>query len=190
MSAKPDVLFTEEQIKQRLGEVAKEIGAAYAGKELAIVSMMKSCLVFTADLVRALPLDATCHFLRSTLAPGEAKGLRTDIVYSGDAAYEGRHILLLSDIVDTGITLNFVLEHIVEHNPASLRVCALVDKPGERKVDVTLDWTMFKVEEPLDRFIVGYGLDFKEHHRGLPYIGTIPRPGPKPEERTLTLSAE
>jgi hypoxanthine phosphoribosyltransferase len=203
MSAKPEVLFTEEQIKTRLGELATEIGEAYAGEPVALVGLMKSCLVFTADLLRAIPGETTCHFLRATAAAGESRGLRTDIVYSGDAPYEGHNILLLTDIVDTGITLNFVLEHIVEHNPASLRVCALLDKPGERKVDVNLDkpgerkvdvnldWTMFQIEQPLeDRFVVGYGLDFQERYRGLPYIGTVPRPGPRPEERTLTLTAE
>jgi hypoxanthine phosphoribosyltransferase len=191
MSVTPAVLFSEEQIRSRLIEVAKEIDSAYAGKEVAVVGLMKSCLIFTADMLRTLTIETTCHFLRASAVSDESGAVRTNIVYSGDAQYEDRHVLLLDDIVDTGITLNFVLEHIVEHHPASLRVCALLDKPGERKVDVAIDWALFRIEKPIENsFIVGYGLDFQERFRGVPYIGTIPRSGPKPAERTLTLSGE
>jgi hypoxanthine phosphoribosyltransferase len=97
--------------------------------------------------------------------------------------YAGRNILLLDDIVDTGVTLSYVLSHIKEHRPKSLRVCALIDKPRERKVDLVPDFALFRLEElPEGRFLVGYGLDFEEAYRGLPYIGTIPRPsGSGPE---------
>jgi hypoxanthine phosphoribosyltransferase len=102
--------------------------------------------------------------------------------------YHGRDILLLADIVDTGITLNFLLEHIREQGPGSLRVAAIIDKPGERKIDANPDWALFTLNEPLDRFLVGYGLDFQESYRGLPYIGTIPRAAPAPEGRTLAIT--
>ena len=105
------------------------------------------------------------------------------------STYEGRHILLLDDIVDTGITLNFLLDHIRERRPRSLKVCALIDKPGDRKIDVQIDWAAFTLREPMaDRFLVGYGLDHAERYRGLPYIGTIPRPAPPAEGRTITIS--
>ena len=176
---KPDVLFSEEQIRARIREIGAEVGRAFAGRELAVIGLMKSCLVFMADIIRAIPLDLTCHTLRVQSVREEGKGTsRTEIAYSATIPYEGKDILLLDDIVDTGITLNFLLEHIKEKKPRSLKVCALIDKPGERKIDVHPDWAAFTLREPMeDRFLVGYGLDYAESYRGLPYIGTIPRPG-------------
>jgi hypoxanthine phosphoribosyltransferase len=110
---------------------------------------------------------------------------QTDIVYSADTDYGGRHILLLDDIIDTGITLRFLLDHIREHSPASLRVCTLIDKPQERKVDVQPDWAVFTLEEPLERFIVGYGLDYHERYRELPHLATISAPPPVAESRRI-----
>lgn len=190
MREKAAVLFTEDQIGARIREIGQEVAREFAGKELCVVGLMKSCMVFLADMVRAVPLDMTCHFLRVTSLRDEGvNSTRTDIVYSTEIPYEGRHILLLDDIIDTGITLNFLLDHIRERQPKSLKVAALIDKPGDRKIDVQVDWAGFTLKEPLgERFIVGYGLDYAEHYRGLPYIGTIPRPGPPVVGRTITLS--
>jgi len=155
------------------------------------VAMMKGGLVFAADLIRAVKLDLTCHFLRSSLLREQGVAAqRTDIVFSIDIPYEGRDILLLESVLDTGITLNFLLDHIREHQPRSLKVCALVDKPSERKIEVRADWAAFTLNDPLPdgRFIVGYGLDHAEHYRGLPYMGTIPRPAPPAVGRTTTNS--
>lgn len=181
---KPEVLFAEEQIRQRVQQIGAEVTLAFAGKEICVVGLMKSCLLFMADLMRSVPLDMSCHFLRASSLRDEGHGpVRTDIVYSAEVPYRGRDILLLADIVDTGITLNYLLDHIRDQAPASLRVAAIVDKPGERKIDVNPDWALFTLKEPLDRFLVGYGLDFQESYRGLPYIGTIPRPASAPEAR-------
>jgi hypoxanthine phosphoribosyltransferase len=181
MIDKPSVLYDQEQVRARVAELGAAITAAYAGREVCVVGLMKSCMVFMADLIRAIPLDMTCHFLRASALPGAGPGAAcTDIVYSTEIPYAGRHILLLDDIVDTGITLNYLLGQIREARPAALKVCALVDKPGDRKVDVHPDWTAFTLDEPEGRFLVGYGLDFGEHYRGLPFIGTIPRPVPPP----------
>jgi hypoxanthine phosphoribosyltransferase len=188
MKEKPPVLFSQEQIGARLQELGGQIGGEFDGREVCVIGLIKSCMVFMADLVRVLPLDLTCHFLRVSSLREEATtgSMVTDIVFSTEIAYEGRHILLLDDVVDTGITLNFLLDHIRERGPASLKVCALVDKPGERKVEVQVDWAAFTLKEPsAGRFLVGYGLDYAEHYRGLPYIGTIPRPGPPAEGRTV-----
>jgi hypoxanthine phosphoribosyltransferase len=189
---KPEALFTEEQIRARVLAMGAEIGAAFEGRELAVIGLMKSCLVFMADIIRAIPNDLTCHLLRVDSVREEGKGTsRTEIVYSATIPYEGRDILLLDDIVDTGITLNFLLDHIKEKKPRSLKVCALIDKPGERKIDVHPDWTAFALDKtPQDRFLVGYGLDHAESYRGLPYIGTIPRPAPPAEGRKITLSPD
>jgi hypoxanthine phosphoribosyltransferase len=192
MTPQPEVLVSRQDIARRMDEIGGEVARAFEGRELCVVGLMKSCLVFMGDLIRAVPLDMTCHFLQaSSLRERAGAGpLRTDIVYSTDIPYEGRHVLLLEGVVDTGITLNFLLDHIREHGPHTLKVCVLIDKPGDRKVDVRPDWAVHTVREPLkgDRFIVGYGLDHAEHYRGLPFLGTIPRPVGPAEGRKITIS--
>ena len=181
------VLWDEKQIAARVGELGREISKAFEGRQITVVAMMKGGLVFAADLIRAVELDLTCHFLRSSALRDQGAARRTDIVFSTDVPYEGRDILLLESVVDTGITLNFLLENIRENRARSVRVCALVDKPSERKIDVPVDWAAFTLNEPLPdgRFIVGYGLDYAERYRGLPFMGTIPRPAaPTPGRRS------
>jgi hypoxanthine phosphoribosyltransferase len=172
------VLFSEEQIARRVAALGEEITAAFAGREIYVLGVMKGSLVFMADLIRRIPLDLTVHLVRMTSHREQATGRGlTEIAFSTPAPLEGKDVLLLDDIVDTGITLSYLLAHIHEHAPASLRVCALIDKPEARKIDLHPDWTAFPVHEPLaDRFLVGYGLDWMERFRGLPFIGTIPRP--------------
>jgi hypoxanthine phosphoribosyltransferase len=174
---RPLVLFSEDEIARRIAEVGAEVGAAFGDTEVCVVGLMKSCLVFMADLIRAIPRDLSVHLLRVYTQPEEgAEPPRSEVLYSMPIPYEGRDILLLDDIIDTGITLSYLLDHIREHRPRSLRVCALIDKPRERKIDVHPDWSLFRLESPPpDRFLVGYGLDQGESYRGLPYIGTIPR---------------
>ncbi len=188
--ARPDVLFDEKEIARRMEELGREITKSFAGSAPCVVGLMKSCLIFMSDLVRKIPLDLTCHFLEaSSLREQGAGSVRTAIVYSTEIPYEGRDILLLDDVIDTGITLSFLLDHIRERHPRSLKVCALIDKPGDRKIDVHPDWAAFTLKEPLkdDRFIVGYGLD-PEGYRGLPYLGTIPRPASAVEGRKISIS--
>ena len=189
LAEKPAVLYSQEQIAGRVGGIGQEIAKAYAGEEICVVGLMKSCLVFMADMMRAIPLEMSCHFLRAATLQEGSGSVRTDIVYSTDIPYEGRHIVLLDDIIDTGITLSFLLNHIQEQNPRSLKVCALIDKPSDRKIDVQPDWAAFTIREPLG-FIVGYGLDHEERYRGLPYLGTIPRQARPAEGRKITLSSQ
>jgi hypoxanthine phosphoribosyltransferase len=172
------VLFTEEQIARRVAELGEEIGRAFAGREICVLGLMKGSLVFMADLIRKIPLDLTVHLVRVSSQREQAAGrVLTEIVYSTAVPLSGRDVLLVDDIVDTGITLSYLMAHIHEHGPASLRVCALVNKPESRKIDVHPDWTAFPVHEPMaDRYLVGYGLDWMERFRGLPFLGTIPRP--------------
>jgi len=188
---RPEVLYDEREIARRVDELGREIARSFAGSELCVVGLMKSCLVFMADLVRKIPLDLTCHFIvASSLRDQGAGSVRTEIVYSTEIPYEGKNILLLDDVIDTGITLSFLLDHIRERRPRTLKVCALIDKPGDRKIDVHPDWAAFTLKEPLKdgRFIVGYGLDHAEGYRGLPYLGTIPRPVPPVEGRKIAIS--
>jgi hypoxanthine phosphoribosyltransferase len=186
MTAEATVLFSREQIDARVRELGAEVGQACAGQELCVVGLMKSCLVFMADLIRAIPLPQTCYFLQSaSLREKGGAAASADIVYSTDVPYAGRHILLLDDIIDTGVTLSFLLDHINDHAPASVRVCTLIDEPGERKTDVRPDWAAFTIDKPSDRFIVGYGLDYQQRFRELPYLATIalPAPGTSPADR-------
>jgi hypoxanthine phosphoribosyltransferase len=174
---RPAVLFSEDEIATRIAEVGNEIGQVFEGTEVCVVGLMKSCLVFMADLIRAIPRELSVHLLRVQAHPeAGAEPPRSEVLFSMPIPYEGRDILLLDDIIDTGITLSYLLGHIREHGPKSLRVCALIDKPRERKIEVHPDWSLFRLENPpADRFLVGYGLDHNERYRGLPYIGTIAR---------------
>ncbi len=183
---RPEVLFSAEQIALRVREIGAEVTRSFEGHEVCAVGLMKSCMLFMADLIRELPLDVTCHFLRASSFhdQGQGSSVRTDIIYSTEIPYAGRHILLIDDIIDTGITLNFLVDHIREQGPRSRQVCARGDKPGMRKIDVHPDWAAFTLDKPVDGFLVGYGLDHGEHYRGLPYIGTIPRPPLSDSPRT------
>ncbi len=180
MRPQPELLFSAEEIARRVAQIGGEVTRSYAGSdELCVVGLMKSCLVFMGDLIRHIEMPLTCHFLRAASLTEEGSGsrsARTDIVYSTEIPYEGRHILLLDDMIDTGITMSFLLDQIRERGPRSLKVCTLLDKPEIRKIDVHPEWAAFTVKDTPDRFIVGYGLDWAEHYRGLPYLGTIPRP--------------
>ena len=183
------VLFSEEQIARRVAEVGEEITKGLSGREICVLGLMKGSLVFMSDLIRRIPLDLEVHLVRVTSSREQMAGrVQTEIVFSTAVPLEGRDVLLIDDIVDTGITLSYLLAHIHEHGPRSLKVCALIDKPGERKIDIHPDWAAFTLKEPVDRFIVGYGLDYGEHYRGLPYLGTIARPGAQAEGRRVTLS--
>jgi len=186
----PEVLFSEEQIAARLAELGGEIGRFYGEREITVVGLMTSCLIFLADLVRKIPLELSVHMVRARSQPGEGAGKgQLEILYTSTVPFEGRDILLLDDVVDTGITLSYILDHVREKGPRTLRVCALVDIPGARKIDVHPDWAAFTLPEPMpDRFLVGYGLDHAESYRSLPYIGTIPQPLPAREERTIDIS--
>jgi hypoxanthine phosphoribosyltransferase len=188
---RPEVLFSREDIARRIGEISEEVQKTFPkDQEICLVGLMKSCLVFMADMMRAIPNEMSCHFLRMATLKDEGGSVRTDIIYSTDTQYEGKCILLLDDIIDTGITLSFLVDHIRERNPAGFKVCALIDKPQDRKIDVEPDWAAFTIKEPLGGYIVGYGLDYEERYRGLPYLGTIPRPDRRVEGRKITLSPE
>lgn len=173
------VLYAEDVIARRVAELGREIGDAMAGDEICVLGLMKGSLVFMADLVRKIPRELTMHLVRVSSSRELDKGrVLTEIVYSTSVPLENRDVLLVDDIVDTGITLSYLLGHLYEHGARSVRVCALVDKPDSRRIDVHPDWRAFTVQgRDADRFLVGYGLDWMERHRGLPYIGSIPRPG-------------
>jgi hypoxanthine phosphoribosyltransferase len=178
MSDDVRILYPEAEIRRRVADLGAEIGRAFAGREICVLALMKGSIVFMADLIRRIPLDLTTHLVRvSSHHEATATRVMTEIAYSTAVPLVGRHVLVVADIIDTGITLSYLLGHIHELGPASLRVVTLVDKPFDRKIDVHPDWAAFTVPEPLaGRFLVGYGLDWMERYRGLPFIGTIARP--------------
>ena len=180
MSVKAEVLYPEEQIARRVAELGAEITREFEGRELSVLGLMKGSVVFMSDLVRRIPLELTFHLVRvSVHREHEAGVVRTEIAYATDFPLEGRDVLLVEDVVDTGITLSYLLGHVHELGAKSIRVCALVDKPGARKIDVHPDWAAFTLDDDEaleDRFLVGYGLGWKGRYRALPYVGTITRP--------------
>lgn len=167
----PEVLIDPRRIADRIAELGQEIRAAYPpGATLTVVGVLKGSFLFMADLVRVLDGPVVCEFLgvssyagtRSTGAVQITQDLRVDLA--------GRHVLLVEDIADTGLTLDYLLRILSARQPASLRVVALLDKPSRRTVEVKVDHVGFEIP---DLFVVGYGLDLDQLHRNLPYIGVF-----------------
>ena len=165
-----DVLFTEAQIAERVRELASEISEAYVGREVTLISVLKGSFIFLADLTRALTVPARVDFLGvASYAGTEASD---DPVWTSHltSAIAGQHVLLVEDIVDTGGTISYVVPHLQAQDPASIRVCVLLDKTGRRRTEVPLDFVGFGTP---DEFVVGYGLDVDGWFRQLPYIARL-----------------
>ena len=166
------ILLTEEQIQNRIRELGEELTAEYADKNPVIVGVLKGVVVFYADMVRQIKVPCQMDFMWiSSYAGTDSTGkmlVRQDVT----ANIEGRHVLILEDIFDTGNSLEFTVNHLKEKNPASIKVCTLLDKPERRREGVTLkaDYVGFTIP---NAFVVGYGLDFNEHYRNLPYVGVL-----------------
>lgn len=165
------LLFSKKAIAETIARLAKEISADYANKEVVLIGVLKGAFMFLADLVRQLTIPVEIEFMRIA-SYGSQKESSGKIVIKKDVeiSLEGKDILIIEDIVDTGLSLTFLLNHLHEHNPASLKVCALVDKKSRREVAVEVDYVGFAMEEG---FIVGYGIDFNEGYRALPEIFVI-----------------
>lgn len=171
MKANIRTLISEEQIRQRTKELAKEIDARYQGKELTMICVLKGSFLFFADLVRAVNVPVKVEFISCSsygnekTSSGEVK-LALDIT----APLDGREVLIVEDIVDTGLTLKYIRELFQVRNPASIACCALLQKPAALKVDVKVEYVGFPIG---NEFVVGYGLDYAQSYRELPYIGVM-----------------
>ena len=163
-----EVLISKEEISRRIRELADEISRDYAGRELIVVGVLKGAFIFMADLIRALNFPCKVDFTQLA-SYGSGTVSSGDVVISKDIgiAIADRDVLIVEDIVDTGLTLSFLVEAMKAREPRSLRVCVLLDKKMRRKVPFTADYTGFDI---VDRFVIGYGLDFNEQCRGLPDI--------------------
>jgi hypoxanthine phosphoribosyltransferase len=164
-------LLTTEQIQAKVRELGEQISRDYAGEELLVVGILKGAFVFCADLLRTITVPCKVDFMavssygQSTESSGVIK-----IIKDLDSSVEGRHVLLVEDIVDSGLTLRYLREHLEHQNAKSVKVCVLLDKPSRRKTEVAVDYRGFGIP---DEFIVGYGIDYAENYRHLPYIGMI-----------------
>lgn len=165
-----EILITEEQIRIRVSEMGREISKEYEGKDLLLVTILKGALLFLADLARNLTINADIDFMvvssyASTQSTGEVR-LAQDL----NVSIKGKNILLIEDIVDNGLTVDFLKKTLLLREPASLKICTLLDKTQGRTVDVTPDYCGFTVP---NRFVVGYGLDYNQRYRNLPFIGIL-----------------
>ena len=168
-----EVLIPEDLLQARVVQLGKEITRDYAPNSLLLVGILKGAAVFLADLLRAIDLTTDYDFVAiSSYGEGTESSGRVRILGELNTNVEGRHVLIVEDIVDTGWTLRMssLIEEIMEQGAASVKVCALLDKPSRRKVDVPIDYRGFVIE---DRFVVGYGLDWSGRYRNLPYVGVL-----------------
>ncbi len=166
------ILLTEEQIKTRIKELGEELSREYAGKNPLIVGVLKGVVVFYADMIRSIEVPCQLDFMwissyRGTSSTGTMK-VRCDL----SAQVKGRHVLILEDIFDTGNSLQFTYDYLMAQEPASLKICTLLDKPERRNPAVTVkaDYTGFVIP---NEFVVGYGLDYNELYRNLPFVGVL-----------------
>lgn len=165
------VLLSENEIAQRVSEIGAQISRDYAGKRLVMVSVLKGSVVFMADLMRAVTVPAEIDFM---CVSSYGNGVKTSgvvrIIKDLDNDLAGMDLLLVEDILDSGMTLSYIKKLLLDRNPNSVRICTLLDKPEWRKADIVADYKGFDVP---DEFVVGYGLDYAEKYRNLPYIGIL-----------------
>lgn len=173
-----EVLLHEAQIQARIAELGEILSKEYHDKDPVVIGVMKGVVVFYADMIRQLTVPCQMDFM--WISSYEGTGSTGSVVVKRDISTDikGRHVLILEDIFDTGNSLSFVYEHLMKKEPASLKICTLLDKPSRRKPGVTLqaDFVGFTIP---NAFVVGYGLDYNEYYRNLPYIGVL-----KPEAYT------
>lgn len=162
------ILFTREKINKRVVELGKEITLDYKGKELVVVGVLKGANIFLADLIREINLSLYIDFIAvsSYGYSTESSGI-VRILKDLDSEIENKHVLIIEDIVDTGLTLNYIKEILTKREPKSVKVCCLLDKPSRRKVDIPLEYVGYSIP---DEFIVGYGLDYAEKYRNYPAV--------------------
>ena len=167
-----EILLTEEAISSRVAELGRQITVDYAGRMLTLVSVLKGSLPFMADLMRQIQLPLRIDLMEVSSYGGtatESSGL-VRIMKDLSASIADEDVLLVEDIIDTGLTLNYLLRYLRGKNPATLRICTLLDKPARRLVDIPVDYRGFEIP---DQFVVGYGLDYSERYRNLKFVGVL-----------------
>lgn len=171
MGEKVSVLLDEATVDARIKEIGEEISRQYTGREVHLVCVLKGGVFFMCELAKRITVPVTMDFMsvssygNSTSSSGVVR-----IVKDLDHSIEGKHVIVVEDIVDSGNTLSYLLTIMKERGPASLALCTLLDKPSRREVDVAVDYTGFEIP---DHFVVGYGLDYQQKYRNLPYVGIV-----------------
>lgn len=166
-----DILFDPHTLAEKVQQLGARIAHDHQGQELLVIGILKGANVFMADLIRAIDLPMQIDFMavssygHSTQSSGVVK-INKDL----DTDINNRHVLIVEDIIDSGLTLKYLTENLQTRHPKSLKICTLLDKPERRKADIQIDYTGFEIP---DIFIVGYGIDYAEHYRNLPYVATV-----------------
>ncbi|MCD8249002.1 MAG: hypoxanthine phosphoribosyltransferase [Lachnospiraceae bacterium] len=166
-----ETMLSEQEINARIQELGSEISRDYAGKSINLICILKGSVYFTCELAKRITIPVTMDFMQcssygaATKSSGVVK-LDKDL----DEPITDRHVLIIEDIIDSGRTLNHLKKLLSQRSPASLKICTLLDKPDRRVVDVDVEYVGFQIE---DKFVVGYGLDYDQHYRNLPYIGVV-----------------
>lgn len=166
-----EVLVSEEQLKEKVTELGAQISRDYEGKDLLLVSILKGAVVIMADIMRAVTIPCAIDFMQvSSYGSGTTSSGLVKIIKDLDQDLSGKDLLIVEDVLDTGITLSNLVPMLKLRNPNSVKICAILDKPSRRKADIKADYTGFEIP---DAFVVGYGLDYDEKYRNLPYVGIL-----------------
>ena len=166
-----EILLSSEQVQARVAELGAELATDYAGRDPVLVSVLKGSIIFLADLVRAMPIPLSIDLMEvsSYGASTESSG-QVRILKDLSTSISGREVVVVEDIIDTGLTLNYLLRYLADKGPASIKICCLLDKPARRLAEIEIQYRGFTIP---DRFVIGYGLDYGERYRNLPYIGVL-----------------
>ena len=164
------VLISEEELEAAVAEMGKQISRDYADKDPIFIGVLKGCFIFMADLMRHVDISCSMDFMAVSSYSGTTSTGAVKINKDLGQDIEGRHVIIVEDILDSGVTLSYLKHYLLGRRPASITIATLLDKPARRKADVYADYSCFEVP---DAFVVGYGLDYNEHYRNLPYIGVL-----------------
>jgi hypoxanthine phosphoribosyltransferase len=171
MSESIRVLIEEEKLNQRIAELGAEISKEYEGQEVCLICILKGSVFFTCELAKRITIPVTLDFMSvSSYGASTVSSGVIDVKKDLDESIENKNVIVIEDIIDTGRTLKYLLEDLSKRNPKSLKLCTMLDKPDRRVTDVTTDYTGFVIP---DEFVIGYGLDYDQKYRNLPYIGIL-----------------
>ncbi|HSM38162.1 MAG TPA: hypoxanthine phosphoribosyltransferase [Candidatus Limnocylindrales bacterium] len=166
-----EVLLSGQQLASRVAELGAQLAADYAGRDPVLVSVLKGSIIFLADLIRSMEMSVSLDLMEvSSYGAGTESSGQVRILKDLSKPIEGRDVIVVEDIIDTGLTLNYLLKYLHDKGPASLRIVCLLDKPARRLAEIPIDYRGFTIP---DRFVIGYGLDYDERYRNLPYIGVL-----------------
>jgi hypoxanthine phosphoribosyltransferase len=163
-------LFTREEIQRKIQELGSRISTEYAEKDLLVVGVLKGALFFMSDLLRSLRISVRMDFIHCTSSASKGSSPVTMLADMKEDI-RGKDVLLVEDIMDSGVTIDYLKKMLLDRGPASLKVCVLLDKPDRRKVQIEADYAGFRIP---NKYVVGYGLDYKDRYRNLPYIAVLP----------------